>query len=177
MNNQSDVNTILRTLNFAAIAHRDQRRKGLSQVPYINHLIEVAYLMTDVAKVEDCELIQAALLHDVLEDTPVTEEDLHAQFNTRVVELVKTVSDDKKMSLKERRQQQIEHLKHAAIEARLIKLADICSNILSVPESWNKERKQSYIDWIEQVADLCTVASTPLAQEYIRRLKEAKNLV
>lgn len=176
MNDLEHLNSIFRALNVAAAAHRNQKRKGNGGSPYVNHLIEVAYLISDCAKVYDLNVLQAAVLHDILEDTAITEADLTAHFDPKVVELVKALSDDKSLSLSERRQQQIEHLSHSTVEVKLIKLADICSNIASIPQTWDSERIKTYLDWIEQVASLCVSASKPLAQEYRARLNQAKDL-
>lgn len=105
-----------------------------------------------------------------------TEADLMTQFDIKVVELVKADTDDKSLSLEDRRKQQIEHLFQSTVEVKLIKLADICSNIASIPQTWDSERIKTYLDWIEQVASLCVSASTPLAQEYRARLNQAKDL-
>jgi (p)ppGpp synthase/HD superfamily hydrolase len=176
MDRVNAINEMLKALSVASIAHCHQKRKGNGGSPYINHLIEVAYLITDYANVYDINVLQAAVLHDVLEDTAITEADLMTQFDIKVVELVKAVSDDKSLSLTDRRQQQIEHLSHASNEVKLIKLADICSNIASIPESWDVARIETYLDWIEQVASLCVDVSIPLAQEYRTRLNQAKDL-
>lgn len=175
MNSPRQTNAVLYALNVAAIAHKNQKRKGLDKEPYVNHLIEVAFLITDVAKVESIEVIQSAILHDILEDTHVTQEALSNQFDSKVVSIVSALSDDKSLSLIARRQHQIEHLKNAPREVKLIKLADICSNIVSIPENWDSVRIKSYIDWIDQVASLCLDSSVELAEEYRIRSAKVKN--
>lgn len=177
MDRVNAINKMLKALSVASIAHCHQKRKGNGGSPYINHLIEVAFLITDVAHVYDVNVLQAAVLHDILEDTAITEANLVAQFKPEVVQLVKAVSDDKSLSLVDRRKQQIAHLSHASDEVKLIKLADICSNIASIPESWEASRIESYLNWIEEVASLCVDVSIPLAQEYRARLEQAKGLI
>lgn len=162
---------------FAADAHKNQKRKGDNGSPYINHLIETAYLLTNIAKFEDDELIQAAILHDIIEDTDVTPEILEAEFGKRVASLVKSVTDDKSLSLEERRANQIAHLASASNDTKLIKLADHCSNIISIPPNWSGERIESYRKWSHEVASLCFGVSKGLALEYQKRYKTVTDSV
>ncbi|WP_321529017.1 HD domain-containing protein [Sedimenticola selenatireducens] len=164
------MSDVFRALSFAAEAHKDQRRKGAGGSPYVNHLIECAALMTGVAKIDNTLVIQAAILHDILEDTSVTEDQLLALFGEKVVEYVKAVTDDKRLNLAERRAAQITHLKSASNAVKLIKLADHCSNIASIPADWSKERIESYISWSRNVVSLCFAASPELAEEYEKRI-------
>lgn len=165
------TNNTLKAIMFAADAHKNQKRKGNDGSPYINHLIETAYLLTKIAKIEDDEIIQAAILHDIIEDTNVTLEILDAEFGKRVASLVKSITDDKSLSLEERRANQIAHLASACNDAKLIKLADNCSNIISIPPNWSKERIESYRKWSHEVASLCFDVSESLALEYQKRYK------
>ena len=98
----SEVRRLTKALAFAAEAHRNQRRKGASQEPYINHLIEVLDL---VASVEggDMDVLIAALLHDVLEDTRTGYDELAAAFGERVARIVQENSDDMTLPKPERR--------------------------------------------------------------------------
>lgn len=166
-----ECNNILEALSLASKTHKDQRRKA-DDSPYINHLIEVAFLLTRFANVSDYKIIQATLFHDILEDTEVTEEVLADSFGTEVLSYVRALTDDKRLSLEKRRIYQIEHISEQSNAIKLIKLADHCSNIASIPPSWNLERVKSYLDWSYQVASQCFDASQPLAAEYkIRYLK------
>lgn len=175
MKNTPLMNALLNSLSIASFYHKDQKRKGSGGSPYINHLIEVAYLLTDIAKVDDITVLQAAVLHDILEDTLLDESQLRDEFSEKVVGLVLTLTDDKNLSLEQRRQLQIEHIKSASWETKVIKLADHCSNIASIPDSWDTERVISYLNWSEQVATLCFEASAPLEAEYKQRLVIAKD--
>lgn len=168
-------NKILKALMMAAEAHKGQRRKAAGGSPYVNHLIEVAYLLTDCAKIDDYRIIQAAILHDILEDTDVTESALKDQFDQEVLDYVKSVTDDKLATLAERRQFQIDHLPNASAGTKLIKLADHCSNIASIPEGWDQTRISEYLSWSSLVASMCFTASTSLATEYKSRLSKANS--
>lgn len=160
---------LLEALHFAAQAHRDHRRKGIGAEPYINHLIETASLLSSVARVTDVDLLRAAVLHDTVEDTDVELADLEPRFGTRVRDLVEAVTDDTTLSSEERKGAQLFHLQGKSREVKLLKLADHCSNIASVPDSWKTDRRRRYLDWSKQVAELCAGVSEPLDAEYRMR--------
>src|ERR1051325_3962960 len=86
---------LLTALHFAADKHRDQRRKDEGASPYINHPIELAELLARVGGVRDLVVLQAAILHDTIEDTQTTPEELEEHFGKRVREVVLEVTDDK----------------------------------------------------------------------------------
>ena len=75
---------ILRAIDFAARKHRDQRRKDEEASPYINHPISVSLLLADIGGIADAEVLSAAILHDTLEDTDTTTEELEAVFGMRI---------------------------------------------------------------------------------------------
>lgn len=111
---------------FAAEAHKGTFRKG-SKVPYIYHPMEVALIVAQMTS--DEEVIAAAYLHDVLEDTEVTEGELEARFGLRVLQLVAAETENKTQSWKERKETTIRHLEAASREVRLLALADKLSNM------------------------------------------------
>lgn len=172
---QSGINIplIFDSLLLAAVAHKDQRRKGGGGSPYINHLIELAHLLTNVANIKDTDILIAAILHDALEDTDISEENIGKKYGTTVLKYIKKLSDDKSLSLEERRQSQIETVSEASDEIKLIKLADHCSNVSSIPESWDKERLDSYFKWSHEVSSKCFSVSEPLSKEYLKRYEMA----
>ena len=81
----ADLRSLTKALVFAAEAHRNQRRKGAAQEPYLNHLIEVLDLVVKATDGADMDILIAALLHDVVEDTSASYEDVAANFGERVV--------------------------------------------------------------------------------------------
>ena len=101
--------TVLRAADAAARWHVNQRRKGAAQEPYVTHLLEVAMLVAEATAGADPNLIVAALLHDTIEDQGVTREEIAAQFNDDVADLVVEVTDNKKLPKAERKRLQIEH--------------------------------------------------------------------
>ena len=120
MNNQ----LILKAAHFAAQKHRNQRRKDKEVSPYINHPISVAKIISEIGNIEDSEVLAAALLHDTLEDTETTVEELIDNFGERVCSLVEEVTDDKTLPRLQRKQRQIDHAKEISEGAALIKLGD-----------------------------------------------------
>jgi guanosine-3',5'-bis(diphosphate) 3'-pyrophosphohydrolase len=130
--------------------------------------------ITDCAQVNDYKIVQAGVLHDILEDTEITEDQLNKSFGIDVVDYVKSVTDDKALNLEDRRAYQIAHLPDVSDGVKLIKLADHCSNIASIPSSWSENRIQSYLSWSHEVASLCFVVSSSLAEEYKLRFQRVR---
>jgi len=125
-----------RAIIFATKAHSGTTRKG-TNVPYIVHPIEAAAIVS--AMTDDEEIIAAAVLHDVLEDTDATREELHARFGYRITELVANESEDKRRDLpasltwKIRKQETITFLEtRASRDAKILALADKLSNLRAI---------------------------------------------
>jgi (p)ppGpp synthase/HD superfamily hydrolase len=175
----SPVAAVLAALSFAASKHRDQRRKGVEATPYINHPIEVATLLACVGGITDIALLQAAILHDTLEDTLTTPEELEEHFGREVRQLVQEVTDDKRLPKQERKRLQIAHAPQLSPKARLLKLADKISNVRSVmeepPSDWSGQRRQEYFDWSAQVVAGCRGSNAALEQHYDQLLEKGKN--
>lgn len=175
------VEMVLRALDFAAGKHRDQRRKDVEASPYINHPIEVAELLARVGGVTDIVTLQGALLHDTIEDTRTTAEELEAEFGSAVRRVVEEVTDDKTLPKAERKRRQIEHSPHLSERAQQIKIADKISNIRGVtqapPADWSLERRQEYLDWTEQVVAGCRGCNMSLEDFYDRVLEEGRRVL
>lgn len=154
---EADIGLILKALEFAAKKHRDQRRKDKQASPYINHPIALANTLCNEAGIADIETICGALLHDTVEDTETTEQELRDTFGHAISDIVMEVTDDKSRPKTERKQLQIEHAAHVSDKAKLVKLADKISNLRDMvdcpPAHWSRERKQEYFDWAKQVID------------------------
>ncbi len=117
---------IEKAVKFATKAHEGQFRKG-SKIPYIIHPLEVCSIVSLMTG--DIEVRCAALLHDTVEDTAVTVEDIEKNFGKRVAALVGRESEDKSKSWLERKTHTIKHLKNECIEVKMIALGDKLSNI------------------------------------------------
>jgi guanosine-3',5'-bis(diphosphate) 3'-pyrophosphohydrolase len=151
----NNLSKLLQAASFAAKKHRYQKRKGDDAEPYVNHPLEVANLLAGVGGVEDFDILIAAILHDTVEDTETTAEELTELFGTTVCGYVLEVTDDKSLPKEERKLKQIEHAPHISTGAKHVKLADKISNITDVlhnpPAGWSAERRREYIEWGEKV--------------------------
>jgi guanosine-3',5'-bis(diphosphate) 3'-pyrophosphohydrolase len=156
-NGRGDLEFVLGAAEFAARKHRDQRRKDQGASPYINHPIAVADLLLKHGAVDDPKVIAAALLHDTIEDTDTTEEELAFEFGIKIRDIVMDVTDDKTLDKAVRKRRQIEHAAHISDTAKLIKLADKISNLRDVascpPAEWSIDRRREYFDWAKAVID------------------------
>ena len=150
------METVLRAAAFAAEKHRNQRRKDDEASPYINHPIQLAYILVQ-ADIEDPVVLAAALLHDTVEDTNTTLEELQIVFGFEIANIVHECSDDKSLGKLERKQAQIDHAAHISPKAKLVKLADKIANVNDLndapPAGWSLERKREYFDWAKKVVD------------------------
>ena len=161
-----DVLALTRALIFAARKHSDQRRKGAAAEPYVNHLAEVALLVAEATEGRDVEAVVAALLHDTLEDTRTTREELEREFGPEVAAVVAEVTDDKGLPKAERKRLQVEHAARKSDRAKLVKIADKTSNLRSILESpplgWDRARRREYFEWSRRVVAGCRGVSPRL---------------
>lgn len=99
---------LLKAADFAAKKHKNQRRKDSEQSPYINHPIGVAHILTEEGGVKDVSVLITALLHDTVEDTDTSFEEIELHFGREVADLVAEVTDDKSLPYGERKRLQVE---------------------------------------------------------------------
>jgi GTP diphosphokinase / guanosine-3',5'-bis(diphosphate) 3'-diphosphatase len=163
---------VVQALLFSAQRHRDQRRKGAEGAPYINHPIEVMEMLWRVGGVRDAELLAAAVLHDTVEDTATTPEELEARFGAVVRGLVAEATDDRSLPKSERKRLQIEHAPHLTQRAKMLKMADKICNVFDMihqpPPNWEETRRSDYLVWASQVVDGLRGANPALDAEFER---------
>ena len=163
---EADLKQLLKALAFAAHKHKDQRRKDTDSSPYINHPITLANILCNEGHIIDTDVICAALLHDTVEDTDTTAEELEREFGATISRIVMDVTDDKTLDKAVRKQRQIEHAAHISEPAKLVKLADKISNLRDVascpPADWSAKRCQEYFDWANAVIDQLRGVHEPL---------------
>ena len=168
---------LLHALHFAADKHRDQRRKGEDASPYINHPIAVAEVLARFG-VTDLVTLQAAVLHDTIEDTETTPEELEAEFGPEVRDVVLECTDDKSLPKGERKELQVERASSLSRKAKLIRIGDKISNVHDVlhhpPADWSVEWRLNYIDWTERVVDGCRGCHAELEGHYDETVAEAR---
>ena len=176
---KSSESKLLNALTFAANKHREQRRKNVEASPYINHPIEVATLLADDGAVTDTALLIAAILHDTVEDTRTSFDEIEEAFGKEVRDLVDEVTDDRSLPKQRRKQLQIESAPHKSDRAKQLKIADKVCNIRDIdsenPAGWELQRKAEYLNWAEQVVDPCRGINPALDGEFDRVVKAARS--
>jgi guanosine-3',5'-bis(diphosphate) 3'-pyrophosphohydrolase len=170
---------ILKAAYFAAEKHKNQRRKGEDESPYINHPLSVAMLLSELAEVTDVDILSAAVLHDTIEDTETKKEELVELFGEKVAGLVCEMTDDKSLEKEVRKQLQIDHASQLSKGAALIKLADKISNVIDVtnnpPTTWGLERRLAYFDWAESVVNNLPETNPKLLDKFSQVLAEGRS--
>ena len=173
-----DIAALLGALDFAADKHRYQRRKGEDKSPYINHPIEVAAMLAGTGGIDDLAILMAAALHDTIEDTETTAEEIAERFGETVRGYVEEVTDDKSLPKTERKRLQVEHAPHLSNGARLIKLADKTCNVSDMlsrpPAGWDLERRRDYFDWAEAVVAGLEGVNPALEERFRQALEEGR---
>jgi guanosine-3',5'-bis(diphosphate) 3'-pyrophosphohydrolase len=152
---RSNLGGLFYALAFAADKHRAQRRKDKEASPYINHPIALADVLVNEGGVDDMVALAAAVLHDTIEDTETSYEELRQRFGKEIADVVLEVTDDKSLPKAERKKRQV--CTPAPRGARLVKLADKICNLRDIvtnpPADWPLERKQEYYEWAKRVID------------------------
>lgn len=168
----TDVALVLRASAFAAHKHRNQRRKDVDASPYINHPLTLANVLANEGGVADAVTLCAALLHDTVEDTDTTGDELAREFGPEICGVVLEVTDDRTLPKAERKRLQVEHAATISDRAKLVKLADKISNLRDVatspPAGWSLERRREYFDWARSVVDRLRGAHPGLEEAFDR---------
>ena len=177
----SDTPVLRRATGFAAWKHAGQMRKGEGNIPYIHHPIEVTAILAEVGGVTDLDVLQAALLHDTIEDTPTKSEELETHFGARVCAIVLEVTDDKTLKKHVRKATQVEHAPHLSKDAQALKLADKISNVFDVafckPMDWPPERQREYFDWASRVVAGLRGCNAALESLFDKQLAESRGAI
>jgi guanosine-3',5'-bis(diphosphate) 3'-pyrophosphohydrolase len=177
----TDLQQFLRAAAFAARKHQHQRRKDAEASPYINHPLDVAALLAEEGGVTDPLTLMAAVLHDTLEDTETTPEELTATFGPVVRDLVQEVTDDKHLPKAERKTRQAMAGSHLSDRAKLIRMADKIANIQDVahhpPVHWDLKRRRDYLEWTAEVVAGCRGVNPRLEAAYDEALREGRSIL
>ena len=165
-------------LKFGADKHRRQRRKDAEKTPYFNHSVDVADTLWSAGIVRDMDILTAALLHDVIEDTETMPEEIERYFGAAILSLILEVSDDKGLPRKTRKELQVQNAPDLSAGAKLIKIADKICNIKDVthspPLGWSVERRMEYLDWAERVVMRIKGINPGLEREFYGLLKQGR---
>ena len=156
MDDELRVKLFLKGISFAAEKHKLQKRKATGE-SFITHPIGVAEILYDEGFVTNIEVIVAALLHDTVEDTDATLDDIEKEFGSNIAKYVEQCSDDKSLSQVERKKLQIVKAPTKCPEAKLIKIADKLHNMRDLkklpPPTWSDKRVQGYFVWSYKVCE------------------------
>lgn len=151
---ETELSILSKALGFAANKHKNQIRLD-GKTPFINHPITVMQILSCDADIQDIETCVAAVLHDTIEDTDTSYDELVSCFGKSIADLVQEVTDDCALTYQERKSYQILHVTELSLKAKHIRLADKIANlrdlINSPPINWSYERRLRYCDWAEQV--------------------------
>jgi guanosine-3',5'-bis(diphosphate) 3'-pyrophosphohydrolase len=173
------IRLISEAADFAARRHSGMARKGRGNEPYVNHLAEVANLLATATDGTDAELVAAGWLHDTIEDTETTREELAQKFSERVAALVVEVTDDMSLPKDQRRQQQIIDAPNKSSGAKLIKIADKISNIgariLPQPGQDQRDDLTGYVAFAEKVVAGCRGVNAVLDRTFDETVKQARS--
>ena len=175
----SPIRLVSEAAEFAARRHKGMARKGRGNEPYINHLAEVANILAEVTDGADAELVAAGWLHDTVEDTGTTREELAHEFSDRIAALVVEVTDDMSLPKAQRQQKQIVDAPHKSPDAKLIKIADkisnICARIVPKPSQDQRTDLAAYTIWAEQVVAGCRGVNARLDAKFDEAVRAAKS--
>ena len=173
---KDDLGLVLRAVQFAAQKHRDQRRKDVEARPYINHPINLAEVLHTDGGVRDPIVIAAALLHDTIEDTKTTYEELRGAFGAEVADVVVEVTDVKFLAKESRKRLQVAKARRASERARQVKIADKICNLRDIlaspPAEWSLARRQKYFDWAKEVVDQARGVNPKLERMFDRLYRQ-----
>lgn len=134
-------------------------------------------MLANVGKIDDPEILAAALLHDTIEDTDTTRDELVKEFGQVIDGYVAEVTDDKSLDSDVRKELQVQHAPHLSRGAKLIKLGDKISNVREIgedpPKQWSEERQRKYFDWAKRVVDAIGPVNPPLEDCFARAFEES----
>ncbi len=176
----SEKRLIFEALEYAAVKHRHQRRKGASGIPYINHPIEVCRLLLTTLDSPSTDLLIAALLHDTLEDTDANEKEIMEKFGEKVLRIVLELTDNMKLSSAKRKEEQVVKAKSLSYEARCIKISDKTCNIHDIIYTrmfWPDFQKKEYIRWAMRVIAEISDTHPALMKAFYEKVREAEQVL
>ena len=179
VNNQDKMRS---SLEFAAIKHEKQIRNHADWVPYIIHPLSVSLILWQEAQIREEEILLAALLHDTLEDTATTPEEIESLFGAKVLELVKELTEKPHLSGEAARRQLVEDAKSMSKKAKEIKLADRIHNLRDLmdhpPKVWRRDKVEGFLKNSRELLEVLKDAHAILAGLLAQAIEgvEARNL-
>ena len=151
-----ETDLLTEAIDWAAVKHRSQTRKDVDRTPYIIRPIGVCLILVQETEVRNHEVLIAAILHDVLEDTQTTVEEMTVEFGNTITEIVREVTNPKGLKSADAKEWQISHAPSMSQEARLVKLADRLYNLRDMhppPACWDQAKINIYLDCSRRLVD------------------------
>lgn len=170
-----NLQAIFKALKYAADKHQNQRRADYAPLPYINHLIKVTDILLHLG-ISDTEILQAAILHDVIEDTDATKASLAELFGEKVAHIVEELSDNMELSYHARKKLQVVGAHELSTEARIIRIADKIANmrdIVRYPVEWTLGKKKAYVTNSVEIVDQIRGTHSELEKEFDKTVEYA----
>lgn len=162
---------LFEALSFSAKKHKKQKRKDLDNTPYINHPVDVARniaFLTSLDEKEKLDILNAAILHDTVEDTPTTLNEIENLFNENVAKLVEEVTNQKELTSEQSKLFELEKAKKLSLGAALIRISDKIENVKDInktqPINWNLERKLKYCNWARNLVQNISIQHDSINQ-------------
>lgn len=166
---------LLPAFDLAARWHAGQFRKGVAHEPFFHHPLRVAGYLIQYG-IHDPLLINAALSHDLLEDTACPPEKLEKALGWLGLKIVHELTDRKELLKSMRKQMQVERAGMLSPEAKLIRLADKIDNVASLqtdpPEKWSWQRIREYVAWADRVVKNMGPVHPALENKYWQSSRE-----
>lgn len=155
MDDTEGLRRIAQALDVAVRAHEGQRRKDGRRPPFVNHVADVARRVSESPELDEATLL-AALLHDVVEKTPVDLPHIEAMFGAEVAGIVAELTDDESLSKRRQKRRQVEKAPTMSVRAKRIKLADKASKLAGIaavpPTWWGRSKARRELRWARDVA-------------------------
>lgn len=172
----------VKVLTYAAKAHTDQ--KTPHGLPYLTHITSVTMEVINACEKSKMDedksdlAISCALLHDVIEDTNITYDDLYVDFSETIAEGVEALSKDETLESKqEQMKKSIEMLLVQPYEVQMVKLADRITNLSTPPKHWDNEKKKNYLKEASFILSCLKNSNIYLSQRLEEKIKEYKNYI
>ena len=172
----------IEVLNFAALAHGEQKTpKGL---PYLAHITCVAMEVINACEKSQLEqnktdlAISCALLHDVIEDTNITYDEIYVKFGDKIANGVEALTKDKTKSTKqEQMKDSLERLLAQPYEIQMVKLADRITNLGIPPKHWDSEKMKKYQEEASLILSCLKNSNVYLAKRLEEKIEEYKKYI
>jgi (p)ppGpp synthase/HD superfamily hydrolase len=173
-------NRINHAIQFATMAHGNQVRKGNEFVPYIFHPIDVANEIIYHSGLPRDQMEQAivdAILHDVIEDTAATYEDLLHQFGQVTADDVQATSKNTNLPKEERFEDMLQRAQAAGIRVQCVKLADRLSNLKVFPDFWDRDKIGQYLEEAVIIAETLGGSSVDLKAKLLTQVADMRKIL